>query len=270
MKVALLLSLTSLLALASAQPPPGIPGSFGKILAGSAGFPFDLKPVAGDGNGPPAGPPTAFIKIFMEQLNTACDGGPPDSCECLGGGDQTEIKPSRKGFTPLSVLFCKVGKCKCGDEEVDPRPAPIKALDFCDRAAGAVIESCECSNEEKGTLTIDVANGVFFKLKELFLECRPKKCTCSDGATKVITEFGCKNGGTVVCPDNKLACQDGTKLDKDAFKGAMNSLIGGEKTCVCPDNKYPVCETTKVGPQCPGGESPELDKLPLFLQGCSK
>ena len=90
----------------------------------------------------------------------------------------------------------------------------------------------------------------------------------NSSVAQVITEFGCANGGTVVCPNSKLICQDGSEVFKEGIAKSIDSLLGDKETCVCADNKLPVCADTMEGPKCPGGEDAVLDKLPAFLQGC--
>ena len=144
--------------------------------------------------------------------------------------------------------------CKCEDgEEISP----------------SELFSDATSDPSEGLLT--KFRNVRRKLKKTFKKCKPVSCNCPNGQEKILTIFGCSQGGIPGCAgetnrERKLQCVDGSK-----FNGLKAFLAQNQGKCVCEDGKAPLCQNGDK-PTCPNGELPNesLAKVPDLLSQCEQ
>lgn len=150
--------------------------------------------------------------------------------------------------------------------------------------SGARTRMCFCeenANIEKIVFPRNKNSVTFKDLKRIFAQCRPTKCVCSNDEEKVVTNFGCINGGVPRCRvDGKvsnsgpfgmmdpLTCQSPEKaLSEWDFIVAKTE----EKAkCICDNGIFPICDGPGKIPTCPDGSRADrkLTKLPPFLDLC--
>merc|ERR1711862_43041 len=142
---------------------------------------------------------------------------------------------------------------------------------------------CFCEeNAEIETIVFPRRDSVTFKdIKRIFAQCRPTKCICSNDEERIVTNFGCINGGVPRCRINGKVSNSGPfgMMDPLSCKSPEKTLSEWDfivaKTeekakCICKSGIFPICSENEKIPLCPDGNRADrkLTKLPPFLDLC--
>merc|ERR1739844_655355 len=185
------------------------------------------------------------MDFLDKRVENFCPSG-IDRCECVHApGNFTKGPISFKDDllgSLITFVGCNPGFCFCKDApnvEVDIREHMLRAvMDLCPRGE---MDRCLCVDNRKIIWPFTMSD---------VISCSPRKCKCKgSNKPKAMTAFGCAQGGSPRCAEDKFICKDGISRDiNDVMKRYIDF---GETGCSCPDGNLFKCIATGEFPVCP-------------------